>query len=186
MRLYKRYIDNSNQVAKAPPPGSRYDFNSGQIVTNLEEENGPIELDESDDKRLAGILNEIADNVQDEIKMEADYPSKNRNKKLAILDMNVWMNNENKIVYQHYEKQVASKQVISAQSAQSVACKKSVHVQALVRRILNTSTHLDWDDSFVPILNDYMVRMRLAGYTAKALLSLKAAFKCFHGPHKLS
>jgi hypothetical protein len=115
-------------------------------------------------KRLAVILNEIADDVQEEIKMEADYPSKNCNKKLAILDMNVWMNNESKIVYQHYEKEVASKQILSAKSAQSGGCKKSVHVQELVRRILNTSTHLDWDDSFVPVLNDYMVRMRLAGY----------------------
>jgi hypothetical protein len=50
--------------------------------------------------------------------MEEDYPTKNPNEKLAILDMYVWMDSEHYIVYKHYEKPTASKLVIGAQSAQ--------------------------------------------------------------------
>ena len=49
-------------------------------------------------------MREIANEVQEGVIKEEDYPDKNPNKKFAIL------------VYQHYEKSVASKQVIGAQS----------------------------------------------------------------------
>ena len=76
----------------------------------------------------------------------------------------MWVDENNRILYQHFEKKVASKQVLSANSAQSSACKRSVHTQELVRRLMNTSTRLDWDLSMAPVLDDYMKRMQIAGY----------------------
>ena len=99
----------------------------------------------------------------DGIEMETEYPSKNNDGKMAILDMAVWMDSNN-VLYQHYEKQVASKAVLNAQSAQSAACKRSVHTMELVRRMLNTSPKLDWGLHVAPVLTDYMHRMLLAGY----------------------
>ena len=52
-----------------------------------------------------------------------------------------------------------------AHSAHSAACKKSGHVQKLVRRVFNTSTKLDWDEEVAPVLTDYMGRIYLAGYS---------------------
>jgi hypothetical protein len=118
----------------------------------------------SDDARTAEILKHIANDVMEGIIMEEDYPSKNENGKLAILDMNVWLDSNHHMVYQHYEKPTASTQVLSEQSAQSAACKKSVHVRELVRRLLNTSRKLDWDSNTAPILTEYMGRMLIAGY----------------------
>ena len=146
MPLYKRYIDDSNQVAK-------------DTESRLHELGGEVE----NDKRLAERLKEIADTVMNGIKMETDYPSKNGDSKMPILDMKVWMEGGN-ILHQHYEKQVASRAVLNAQSAQSAACKRSVHTMEMVRRMLNTSTQLDWEQYVVPILTDYMARMREAGY----------------------
>ena len=74
--------------------------------------------------------------------MEEDHPSKNMDKKLPILDMKVWLDVEKQIVYQHYEKPVASRKVLASNSAQSMSCKRSVHVREIVRRILNTSSKL--------------------------------------------
>ena len=71
------------------------------------------------------------------------------------------------MTFPHYEKPVASKLVLNAQSAQSSLCKRNVHVQELVRRILNTSTRLDWSSFVAPCLTDYMKRMQLAGYDEK-------------------
>ena len=67
-------------------------------------------------------------------------------------------------MYIHYEKPVSPKQILSAKSAQSSACKRSVHIQEIVRRILNTSTRLEWDEYVTPTLSENMKRMALAGY----------------------
>ena len=120
--------------------------------------------DETDEARTARVLKEIANSVQDSIVMEEDHPSRNSDNKLPILDMKVWLDQDSYAVYQHYEKPVANRQVISMQSAQSSACKRSVHVNEVLRRILNTSARLDWSEFVAPALTDYMARMKVAGY----------------------
>ena len=66
--------------------------------------------------------------------------------------------------YKHYEKPMASKLVISARSAHPKASKRAVHVNEILRRLLNTSRELDWDEHVAPILSEYMERMKAAGY----------------------
>ena len=51
--------------------------------------------------------------------------------------------------------------------AQSMVCKRNVHVRELVRRITNTSTKLDWNSFVAPCLTDYMRRMQLSDYDVK-------------------
>ena len=65
--------------------------------------------------RLARILKDIVNEVQDGIEMEAELPSNNDGGKMAILDMNVWMDSSKNIVYHYYQKQVTSKQILHAQ-----------------------------------------------------------------------
>ena len=120
--------------------------------------------DEEEDERLARILKEIANTVQEGIVMEEDTPSRNSSGKLPILDMEVWMTEEDRVVYRHYEKPMSNRRVMNAKSAQSSSCKKSVHVQELLRRILNTSSRLNWTTTVAPVLTDYMKRMMSAGY----------------------
>ena len=79
--------------------------------------------------------------------------------------MKVWLDSEYNIVYEHYEKAVSSRQVLHSLSAPGAACKKSVHVRELVRRILNTSSNLDWNTTTAPFLTDYMERMFAADYS---------------------
>ena len=119
----------------------------------------------NDDKRLANILKDIANDVQEGIKMEEDYPSKNENGRMPILDMSVWTDEETGfIMYAHYEKPMASKLIMHAQSAQSSSCKKSVHTQEVMRRLLNSSVRLDWDTEVAPVITEYMGRMKKAEY----------------------
>ena len=94
--------------------------------------------------------------------MEEDLPSRYEDKKLPILDMKCWISEEGYLEYEHYEKPMASKLVISVRSAHSD--KRNVHVCELVRRLMNTSRRLDWSQYFVPILEEYMKRMMKAGY----------------------
>ena len=110
-------------------------------------------------------LNEIANSIEEHIVMEVDIGDNHQSGKLPILDMQVWQLDNGDVVYQHYEKPVASKLLISSRSAHSANSKRSVHVSEIVRRLCNTSRQLDWDEFFVPVLNDYMLRMCQAGYS---------------------
>ena len=77
--------------------------------------------------------------------MEYDVPSKHSNYKLAILDMEVWMDS----------------------LTQSISCRNSVHTQELLRRLLNSSPLLDWKTEVAPVLSIYMARMKYNGYPEK-------------------
>ena len=68
------------------------------------------------------------------------------------------------ILYRHYEKPMTSKLVMHSMSAQSYYCKKSVHTQEVVRRLLNSSVRLDWDQEIAPVITTYMSRLMNAGY----------------------
>ena len=76
---------------------------------------------------MARVLKDIANEVTAGIEREADFPSRNPDKKMAILDTKVWMS-EGLILFQHYEKPVSSKEVLNIKSSQSMACKRSMHV----------------------------------------------------------
>ena len=68
------------------------------------------------------------------------------------------------ILYRHYEKPMTSKLVMHSMSAQSYSCKKSVHTQEVVRRLMNSSLRLDWDQEVAPVITIYMSRLMKAGY----------------------
>ena len=53
---------------------------------------------------------------------------------------------------------------MKSESAQSNKCKRLVHVNVVVIRILNTSARLDWSACVAPVLTDYFVRMKQGGY----------------------
>ena len=81
--------------------------------------------------------------------------------------MKVWMTDEKYLLFQHYEKPTASKNILHAQSSQSVSCKNSVHTQEILHRILNTSPMLDLSSCVAPVLTDYMLPMMRSGYPEK-------------------
>ena len=162
MPLYERYVDDSNQTAAVPHIGSVYDTVQQKMV--IKEEQRIQDEIIPEDERLSKVLLYIANNIMDCIKMEADMPSRNADKKMPILEMKVWMEEDGTLVYQHYEKQVSSKTVMHAQSAHSAGCKKSVHTQEILRRLLNSSHRLQWTSEVAPVITDYLARMKMAGY----------------------
>ena len=142
MKLYERYVDDSNQIAEC-------------------------KNEDDDDKTVAKELTEIANQIIDGIKMACDLPSNHTNMKLPILDMEVWLDEEGNVLHNHYEKKVSSKLVISQRSAHSNASKRSVHIQELTRRMYGTSRELDWDENVAPVLSEYCGRMMAGGYSEK-------------------
>ena len=123
--LYERYVDDSNQVVSIPPPGARYDPISKKVIIDDDNTNTTV----NDDVRAARLYTDIANDVIPGIVMQFDVPSNNDDKKMPILDMKVWMSTEGDILFQHYEKPTASKNIMHARSALSVSCRSSVHTQ---------------------------------------------------------
>ena len=155
MRLYGRYVDDSNQFPEAR------------------------NADDTDEV-IAAELKEIANRMVDGIEMEEDVPSRHSDGKIPILDMKVLMDEDGQIKYQHYEKPVASKKVVSERSGHSAASKRAIQENELVRRMMNISRDLDWDTYFVPVLTDYMKRMKRAGYSKSYRKKvLKSALKTY-------
>ena len=161
MKFYERYIDDSNQAAVVPPPGARYDHETRKVIIDRR----LIAEDEDEEKRVARVLTDIANDIMSDIKMETDHPNKNEDRKMPILDMKVWQDSQDGyILFQHYEKSMATKKIMHAESAQSSSCKKSVHTQEILRRLFNSSKRLDWATEVAPVISRYMARMMTAGY----------------------
>ena len=137
-----------------------YDKDTEKIVID------PVQPDDDTqpDERLAKVLVDIANSIMKCIQMEADWPSKNSDKRLPILDMKTWTNQDGDVVYAHYEKPVSSKTVLHSKSAHSSGCKRSVHTQEILRRMLNCSHILGWEEEAAPAVTEYMKRMKIAGY----------------------
>ena len=91
MVLYERFVDDENQAVEVP--------------------------DGKDIKVVAEELKEIADSILPGITVEVDLPENYDDKKLPILDIKCYMK-DGYIVYEHYEKKMSSKLVISSRSAQ--------------------------------------------------------------------
>ena len=117
-----------------------------------------------DDKVFINKIVAIANTIEDGIEMEVDTIENHQDKKIPILDMKCWLDENGRAYYQHYEKPVSTKLVISSRSAHSNNCKRSVHISEIVRRLCNTSRELDWDKFAAPTVTEYMSRMMQAGY----------------------
>ena len=86
--------------------------------------------------------------------MEADYPSRTQDKKMPVLDTKVWMcEKDGYILYEHFEKDVSNRAVLHSESAEPMSRKRNVHTQEILRRMLNTSPRLVWQEQGAPFID---------------------------------
>ena len=98
--VIKRFIDDINGVFGVLEPGTEY--NNGVLSVN------PLKIESdrntSDDERTMNVNKEIANGIGDMIVMTVDVPLKYEDSKLLVLDMKVWLSEEDKIFLNFYEK----------------------------------------------------------------------------------
>ncbi len=114
------------------------------------------------------LLLEIGNSIHKSTQLTTDFPSKNQDKKLPILDLKVWTkkkdHQEIMIVYEHYRKDVATVTTIHARSAISTRQKKTIMTQELLRIMNNCSRRLE-EDVRNGHVNEYMKRMQYSGHS---------------------
>ena len=86
LKLYKRYVDDQNSALGEVKPGIEF------IEGNLELNEDKVETDKLIEGgiRTGRILTKIANSISPMIQVEEDVPSYNEDKKLSILDLEVW------------------------------------------------------------------------------------------------
>ena len=60
-----------------------------------------------------------------------------------------WMDDDGFLIYQHYQKPMASTKVIHSQSV------PPMHTQEILRRLLNSSIRLSWEGGVAPYQNSW-------------------------------
>ena len=92
----------------------------------------------------------IADNIDPSLKVTTDFTCNHEDGRLPVLDLKVWIgkdrNDEIKILYSHYMKDVASRMTIHYRSSHSITMKKNVMVNELSRIFRNCSSGLTWEE----------------------------------------
>ena len=176
--MYKRYVDDVNIIMVAPNAG--LDYIDGRVVVN--EERRSI----SEDENGMTLLKKVGDSIHKSIQLEADYPSRHEDHKLPLLDIKMWVeeqqddeNTERVVLHEYYAKDVSSKVVVHAESAMPGTTKRTVLTQEALRVMLRCSPLLPWETT-VEHINMFMRRMQYSGYTQQYRAQIaNAALKAY-------
>ena len=161
-KVHERYVDDTNLVPRKTPIGARY--NGERIVIteeSIEEDRGV-----ADDKRTMVLLQSIGSYIHPSIRSTIDYPSKYDDGKVPMLSLKMWIGNvehRTLILYEHYEKPMATKCVVHKNSAIPLTMKRTILTQEALRILLHCSKHLPWD---IPRnhMNNLMKKIQYSGY----------------------
>ena len=162
LRLHERYVDDTNVAMEQTQVGARYE--GGRMVVTEE----TIREDEGipDDKRTMTLLQSVANTIHPSIRMTIDYPSKYIDCKVPMLDLKIWIevvDGRARVLYEHYEKEMATKAVVHAKSAIPMKTKRTILTQEMLRILLHCSRYTTWE-SVCKHLNNFTKKMQYSGY----------------------
>ena len=123
------------------------------------------DLEIPEDRRTADFLVEVANSIHNSITVKADFPSNNPDGRMPLLDLKVWVDENNMAKFSFYSKECSSKFFIPFISAHSMSMKKRMLANEGFRRLVNISPDLPWDES-VRVMNEFCVKMWRSGYPA--------------------
>ena len=127
------------------------------------------------------IIRQVAEQVDPMIKFTVDVPSYHEDKKIAVLDLKINLNEKegNRIDYEFFEKSTKNPNLLLAESAINANSKRTILTQECLRRIRNTKLELG-NGVRNEHLNKFMVKLKNSGYSANYRTQiLKSALNAF-------
>ena len=125
-------------------------------------------------------MHEIANDIDSMISFTYDVPSNHDQNKLPVLDLNVYLDQNDFVYHEFYEKSTKNNLVTLASSALSLKTKRTVFTQEALRRLRNTSISLG-PEIANKFLSEYMLKLKDSGYNKRfrtqILKSAKNAFE---------
>ena len=165
--MFKRYVDDSLQITGGIVTGWEYCKDSDRLIYKAVGRYDELPVDQ----RKFSILKDIANELDPCIKMEMDVPSLHNNCRLPVLDLEVWINNENRCLYSFYSKDISTPYTILFNSAVPVSTKRTTLLQKGIRRWVNTSSMVP-EEELRYTLSRYMNKLRCSGYDLKYRLEV--------------
>ena len=175
---YKRFKDDTDIMLE--PVDRKMKFEEGHLALKTKEEIEK-EIGLEDDEISMKVVKDVADSIEEMIETEVDFPTnkKNIDKKMAILDIKVWvkkMETENgdginQVFYEFYEKPMSSKFVLMKDSAAPLNQKRTVLTQEGIRRLKNCKMELEWDQK-AKHLENFMQKLKNSGYDERFRLEI--------------
>ena len=158
--LQPRMVDDITLLPQVLQPGARIE--NGVIIIKEDK----VKEDElvSSDIRTMNIIQEIANSIDENIKVTYDVPSLHYDGMVPILDVKAKVNSNGKIEHKFYKKPCANRLITMKDSAFSMRNKITILTQECFRRLHNTSEFVS-DEEKSDILNEFMKDLKLSGYS---------------------
>ena len=166
MDLYSRYVDDVVAALYAVNKGWYYNTKKNKLMFSKEKQDTDMRDNET---RTAEIMVQVANSINQNIQFTWDTPGKNRNNRMPVLDLEVWIQEVEgvkTIMHSFYKKPVASRYTVLKRRALSHKIKKNTLLQEALRRLGNISTSLPWTET-VTHLAEYSNMLRLSGYNER-------------------
>ena len=116
------------------------------------------------DKRTSRFIRSVANTITPMIQMEEDCPSNHPLGRMAILDLEVWVE-EGIIFHQFYRKPMATRKVVQANTAFPTSKKRSILLEEGMKRLRNCSPELDWHRK-AHFLNRFSSDLKYSGHSS--------------------
>ena len=173
--LIPRFVDDNTPLPTVIPPGMRLVDGELRLDTNLVKEDEKVQGDE----RTMIIIQDIANNINENIQVTFDVPSNYSDNKVPILDVKAGIDSENKIEFLFYKKPMTNNLVTMKSSAMSMNQKMAILTQQCFTRLHNTSDNTRESEK-VEILNCFMQDLKASGYSESERSNvLKGGMKAF-------
>ena len=136
IKMYKRYVDNTNIIMKALEPNVVLDEESQQLKST----NATSQEEDPTDVRSAKVIKKIANRVAECIQWEEAIPSSSHGGRLPILDLQCWYSDtyrNSTIFYTFCRKPMANQQLMLFNSAMPKHMKRTTLSQEVIRIVRN-------------------------------------------------
>ena len=167
--MFKKYVDDVNLVMETLGRGYRWNGKAMEWKQEWEEEDKSS--GEEYDTMTMREVRKMSDSILPFINFKEEVASDCKEGKVAMLDFKVWKEergeeNKTEIMFEFYEKPVASKLVLMEGSALPHKMKVTTLSEEVLRRMKNTSKKVG-KSRRAAIMTDFMKKMRRSGYGAK-------------------
>jgi hypothetical protein len=162
--LYFRYVDDEGIAVEPIEKGTVY--KDGELKKEEVQEEGEEQMDENDDEmeiRTAKVFRQISDDIEPMIQFEEDVVQNHESRKIPVLDLACWVDEEAVIHHIHYRKPMASQQVVANSSAIPGRAKRNILEEEAMRRLRNFSVKEAWRKKAAE-MEVFNVDMEVGGY----------------------
>ena len=172
--MFTKYVDDSNVILENLPKGARWNVKDKKLTYREEDVKEDEENCREPEEVTMKAWGAMASSVIPGLVFTVDYPQLHENRKVPMLDFMVWKekvpsqdnreeDEKETILYEFYEKPVASKLVMMKDSAMPHRMIMASMVQEGVRRLTNTHRSIS-DSRKGKILGRYMAKLKASGY----------------------